>query len=68
MHCSINGYTKMRGLRDAFVNADTSYVALVSSGDFLQGDTEEKNMPPTPGTYQAWEAYREPLRLVGTIV
>lgn len=38
VHCSIDGYTKMRGLRDAIVSADTSYVALVSSGDFLQGD------------------------------
>ena len=29
---------KMRGLRDAIMRADTSYVALVSAGDFLQGD------------------------------
>ena len=38
VHCGIDGYTKMRGLRDAIVSADTSYVAMVSSGDFLQGD------------------------------
>lgn len=38
VHCSIDGYTKLRGLRDAIVRAGTSYVALVSSGDFLQGD------------------------------
>ena len=38
VHCGIDGYTKMRGLRDAIVRADTSYVALVSAGDFLQGD------------------------------
>ena len=36
-HCAINGYTKFAGLRDAIVKADTSHVALVSSGDFLQG-------------------------------
>ena len=38
VHCGIDGYTKMRGLRDAIVSADTSYVSMVSSGDFLQGD------------------------------
>ena len=38
VHCGIDGYAKMRGLRDAIMRADTSYVALVSAGDFLQGD------------------------------
>ena len=38
VHCSLDGYTMMRGLRDAIVRADTSYVAMVSAGDFLQGD------------------------------
>ena len=38
VHCGIDGYTQMRGLRDAIERADTSYVAMVSSGDFLQGD------------------------------
>lgn len=37
VHCSIDGYTKLRGLRDAISAADTSYVAVVSAGDFLQG-------------------------------
>lgn len=35
VHCAIDGYAKMAGLRDAI--ADTAYVALVSSGDYLQG-------------------------------
>ena len=35
VHCAINGYAKMAGLRDAV--ADTAWAALVSSGDFLQG-------------------------------
>jgi 2',3'-cyclic-nucleotide 2'-phosphodiesterase (5'-nucleotidase family) len=38
VHCGIDGYSKMRGLRDAIVRADTSYVAMLSAGDFLQGD------------------------------
>ncbi len=37
VHCGIDGYTKYVGLRDAIVKADTSYVGLVSCGDFLQG-------------------------------
>lgn len=37
VHCGIESYAKMAGLRDAV--ADTSYAALVSSGDFLQGGT-----------------------------
>ena len=36
VHCAIDGYTKMRGLADAIAAADTAYVGLVSSGDFLQ--------------------------------
>ncbi|MBQ6776860.1 MAG: hypothetical protein IJP52_00890, partial [Paludibacteraceae bacterium] len=32
VHCAIDGYTKMRGLADAIVAADTAYVGLVSSG------------------------------------
>jgi len=35
VHCSIDGYTKLAGLRDAI--ADTADVVIVSSGDFLQG-------------------------------
>lgn len=39
VHCSVQGYTKIAGLRDAIVEADTAYVGIVSSGDFLQGGT-----------------------------
>jgi len=37
VHCNIDGYAKMAGLRDAI--ADTAYVGMVSSGDYLQGGT-----------------------------
>ncbi len=37
VHCAIEGYQKIAGLRDAI--ADTAYVAVVSSGDFVQGGT-----------------------------
>lgn len=37
VHCAIDGYTRIAGLRDAIAVADTAYVALVSSGDFIQG-------------------------------
>ncbi len=37
VHCAIDGYTKLAGLRDAIAAADTAWVAVVSSGDFLQG-------------------------------
>ena len=37
VHCAVTGYVHMAGWRDAIVEADTSYVAMVSSGDFLQG-------------------------------
>ena len=36
VHCAIDGYAKMAGLRDAI--ADTAWTALVSSGDFIQGN------------------------------
>lgn len=36
VHCGINGYAKLAGLRDAI--SDTADVAVVSCGDFLQGD------------------------------
>lgn len=35
VHCAIDGYARMAGLRDAI--ADTAWAGLVSSGDFLQG-------------------------------
>ena len=37
VHCAIDGYAKMAGLRDAI--SDTAYVCMVSSGDYLQGGT-----------------------------
>ena len=39
VHCAIDGYQKLAGLRDAILRADTAYVAVVSSGDFVQGGT-----------------------------
>ena len=39
VHCGIDGYAKMAGLRDAINQSDTAYAVLVSSGDFLQGGT-----------------------------
>ena len=39
VHCGIDGYTKMAGLRDAITQADTAYVGAVCVGDFLQGNT-----------------------------
>ena len=37
VHCAIDDYAKLAGLRDAIRAADTAWVAVVSSGDFLQG-------------------------------
>ena len=37
VHCAIGGYQVLAGLRDAV--SDTAYVAVVSSGDFVQGGT-----------------------------
>lgn len=39
VHCGIDGYIQMAGLRDAIVASDTAYVAVVSSGDYIQGGT-----------------------------
>ena len=39
VHCGIDGYTRMAGLRDAINSSDTAYAAAVSCGDFLQGNT-----------------------------
>ena len=39
VHCGIDGYTKMAGLRDAINQTDTAYAAAVCVGDFLQGNT-----------------------------
>lgn len=37
VHCAIEGYAAFAGLRDEIAAPDTAYVALVSSGDYLQG-------------------------------
>lgn len=37
VHCAVDGYAKLAGLRDAI--ADTAWVALVSNGDYVQGMT-----------------------------
>lgn len=37
VHCGIQGYQKVAGLRDAI--ADTAFVSIVSSGDYIQGGT-----------------------------
>ena len=37
VHCSIDGYTRLAGLRDAIAASDTAWTATVSSGDYLQG-------------------------------
>ena len=37
VHCGIDGYQKLAGLRDAI--SDTAFVAVVSSGDYVQGGT-----------------------------
>jgi 2',3'-cyclic-nucleotide 2'-phosphodiesterase (5'-nucleotidase family) len=39
VHCGIDGYTKLAGLRDAINQSDTAWAAVVCSGDFLQGGT-----------------------------
>lgn len=37
VHCAIDGYTKLAGLRDAIAASDTAYVGITSSGDMLNG-------------------------------
>ena len=37
VHCNIDGYSKLAGLRDAINQSDTAYAMIVSSGDYLQG-------------------------------
>ena len=37
VHCAIDGYTRLAGLRDAIAASDTAWVATVSCGDYLQG-------------------------------
>ena len=37
VHCAIDDYAKLAGLRDAIKATDTAFVAVVCSGDYLQG-------------------------------
>ncbi len=37
VHCSIDGYTRLAGLRDAIAASDTAWTTTVSCGDYLQG-------------------------------
>ncbi len=37
VHCSIDGYARIAGLRDAIAASDTAWTATVSCGDYLQG-------------------------------
>ncbi len=39
VHCGIDGYKTMAGLRDAINRSDTAYAGAVCVGDFLQGNT-----------------------------
>lgn len=39
VHCGIDGYTRLAGLRDAIQRSDTAYTAAVCCGDFIQGGT-----------------------------
>lgn len=56
-HCAIEGYAKMRGLKDAILSADTSYVAVVSSGDFINGQLL--------GSYSHGQYIMDVMKLVG---
>ena len=38
VHCAIDGYAQLAGLRDAIMQSDTAWTAVVSSGDYLQGE------------------------------
>lgn len=38
VHCAIEGYAQLAGLRDAIMQSDTAWTAVVSSGDYLQGE------------------------------
>lgn len=37
VHCSVEGYARIAGLRNAIAASDTAYAGIVSSGDFLSG-------------------------------
>lgn len=57
VHCAIDGYTKLAGLRDAVAAADTACVGIVSSGDFLNG--------ALPGTISTGQYIADIMRRVG---
>jgi len=57
VHCAIDGYAKLAGLRDAIVAADTACVGVVSSGDFLNG--------ALPGTISTGQYIVDLMRRVG---
>jgi len=57
VHCDIDGYAKLAGLRDAIVAADTACVGVVSSGDFLNG--------ALPGTISSGQYIVDLMRRVG---
>ena len=37
VHCAIDGYTRLAGLRDAIAASDTAWAATVCCGDYVQG-------------------------------
>ncbi len=37
VHCAVDGYSKLAGLRNAIQSADTAECIIVSSGDYIQG-------------------------------
>ena len=39
VHCAVDGYKRLAGLRDAIAASDTAWAATVSCGDYLQGGT-----------------------------
>lgn len=57
VHCAIDGYARLAGLRDAIVAADTACVGVVSSGDFLNG--------ALPGTIYTGQYIVDLMRRVG---
>ena len=50
VHCGIDGYTKMAGLRDAIESQDTAYVGAVCCGDFLSCRATPREPSPKAST------------------
>ena len=57
VHCAIDGYAKLAGLRDAIAASDTAYVGITSSGDFLNGSL--------PGIFSTGQYIVDIMRNVG---